>query len=144
MKTKLYILLFFLGFFSFHSHSQPSLAESQVIEFSNLSASHNYYSGEIYCFDDTKITLQLRTSSLSGKFHGTIIFAAGNKSYTVTSENEDYFREVVQTLPKGKTTLSINLLPDIENNYRADASILIFATSKGRIGTNNILATIEK
>ncbi len=143
MKTRLYTLLLFLVYISFNLYSQTSYAESQTIEFSNLSSGNNYYSGEIYCFEDTKVTFQLRKSSVSGKFHGTIIFAIGNETHIVTSESDDYFREVVQSLSKGKTTLSINVLPDVENNHRADAGILIFATNKGQVGTKNLLASIK-
>lgn len=144
MKTKIYLLLILSVVIYVKIYSQSALAENQTIEFCNLSLGSNYYSGDIYCFEDTKVTCQLRIASLSGKFQGTIIFTIGNESYAVTSENDEYFREVVQTLSKGKTTFSINLLPDIENNHRADASILIFATNKGQIGNKNILSTMER
>jgi len=146
MKANLFLLVSLLSILPVSIYAQNSeyYARTQIIEFSNLKSGNNYHSGEIYCFDETKVTFQLRTSSLNGKFHGTIIFIIGQESYSINDQTDDFFKEITLCLPKGQTTASISLLPDIGNNYRGDAYINIIATGKGTVGIKNIISSLDR
>jgi len=143
MKPKIYILTALLGLFICNISSQTTYAEKQVIEFSNITSGNNFHTGDIYCFQNTKISFQLRISSFSGRFNGTVSFSLGDKSYTVSGREEDYLREVQVYLPKGKTTCSIFVYPDIENNNPCRASITIYGTNMGNVGSKNSITTID-
>lgn len=141
MKTKLFIVALLLGILTFGLRAQPLYIKTQIVQFANLHAGNNYYSGDIFCFGETKVIVQLRTMSLPDRFVGNIIFDLGERSFTASVQEEDYFREVVVTLPKGKTNMSITVMPDISNTGSANASIIIFSANRGSVGSKNVLST---
>lgn len=132
-----------LGILFQNVYSQSSYAEKQVVEFSNIISGNNFYSGDIYCFENTKVSFQLRVSSFSGRFDGTVLFTLGDKSYSISGQEEDYFREVRLHLPEGKSTVSITAYPDVTNNNLCRASVTVFETNKGDIGSKNSISTTD-